>query len=640
MSEVIQVALLGHPNVGKSVVFSKLTRVNAITSNYPGTTVKFQEGRLVTKGKEMVLYDLPGTYGLTGATEEEVVATKLLSEKSPDCVVVIADASRLESGLVLLFQVIELGYRTVFVLNQMDVAKKRFKIDLEDLHSTLKVPIVPTVAITGEGLESLVEVIASDETRETDFKVRYDSHIEEMLVRLSNSVPRHSISYPLRGALLQLLEGNQYFTVQFSPQVKTIAMLERERFREQHGEDIEVHINRDRYGEAGHIITRVVDRIPRPMSRKEKISDLTLRPWPGIPILIGVLLSVFLVVVFVGGFMETVLVSIYSDLTAGFFDWLADEIGGQLGEAVSEALNLTFLSIVAIVIPYIILFYVILASLEDSGYLPRVVILLDSLMRKIGLSGQSAIPMVVGTGCNVPAILSTRVLSSRRERLILATVIILAVPCSAQTVVILGTVGRYNGLLWVAAIFAILLALIIIAAWLMNRAMKEEPIGLMFEVPELAIPRWDNVLKKTFHRTKDFFIIAFPILLVTSLVLELLMTYGLLDQILEPLGFITVGLLGLPEVTIIALLFGILRKEMALQLLVVLFGTANFSLVMTSVQLFVFALVMATYIPCVSAMGVLFREFGTKDSIKITLGSLTIALLLGGAANYLLSAVM
>ena len=125
------------------------------------------------------------------------------------------------------------------------------------------------------------------------------------------------------------------------------------------------------------------------------------------------------------------------DLTAGFFEWLAEVIGGQLGEAISQALYLTFLSVVAIVIPYIILFYLILAALEDSGYLPRVVILLDGLMRKIGLSGQSAIPMVVGTGCNVPAILSTRVLGSRRERLILATVIILAVPCSAQTVVIL-----------------------------------------------------------------------------------------------------------------------------------------------------------------------------------------------------------
>jgi ferrous iron transport protein B len=240
----------------------------------------------------------------------------------------------------------------------------------------------------------------------------------------------------------------------------------------------------------------------------------------------------------------------------------------------------------------------------------------------------------------VPAILSTRVLGSRRERLILATVIILAVPCSAQTVVILGTVGQYNGIIWVAAIYAILLALIIIAAFLMNRAMKEEPIGLMFEVPELAVPRLDNVLRKTYNRTKDFFIIAFPILLVTSLVLELLMAYGLLDQVVEPLGFITEGLLGLPAITAIALLFGILRKEMALQLLVVLFGTSDFALYMTTQQFFVFALVMATYIPCVSALSVLFKEFGSKDAAKITLGSLGISLALGGAANYILSAFM
>ncbi len=640
MSGSIQVALLGHPNVGKSVVFSKLTRVNATSSNYPGTTVEFQEGRLIRNGQELILYDLPGTYGLTGATEDELVATKLLSEKRPDCVLVIADASRLEPGLVLLYQVLELGYRTVLVLNQMDVAKRRFKIDIDRLRSNLKVPVVPTVAITGEGLEGLVDIVASMDIPQSDFKVRYDSHIEEMLVRLSSQVPPYSISYPLRGALLQLMEGNQHFTAQFTPELKAMASREMEEFKEHHGEDIQVHINRDRYGEAGRIISEVVGRIPRPLSRKEKFSDLTLRPWPGIPILIGVLLGVFLAVVFVGGFLETTLVSIYDDLTAGFFDWMAEAIGGQLGEAISQALYLTFLSIIAIVIPYIILFYLILAALEDSGYLPRVVILLDGLMRKIGLSGQSAIPMVVGTGCNVPAILSTRVLGSRRERLILATVIILAVPCSAQTVVILGTVGQYNGIIWVAAIYAILLALIIIAAFLMNRAMKEEPIGLMFAVPELTVPRLDNVLRKTYHRTKDFFVIAFPILLVTSLVLELLMAYGLLDQIVEPLGFITEGLLGLPAITAIALLFGILRKEMALQLLVVLFGTSDFALYMTTQQFFVFALVMATYIPCVSALSVLFKEFGSKDAAKITLGSIGISLALGGAANFILSAFM
>jgi ferrous iron transport protein B len=180
MSGPIQVALLGHPNVGKSVVFSKLTRVNATSSNYAGTTVVYQEGRLIRNGQEMILYDLPGTYGLTGATEDELVATKLLSEKRPDCVLVIADASRLEPGLVLLYQVMELGYRTVLVLNQMDVAKKRFKIDIERLRSTLKVPIIPTVAITGEGLEALVDTVASLDIPLSDFKVRYDSHIEEM----------------------------------------------------------------------------------------------------------------------------------------------------------------------------------------------------------------------------------------------------------------------------------------------------------------------------------------------------------------------------------------------------------------------------------------------------------------------------
>jgi ferrous iron transport protein B len=188
----------------------------------------------------------------------------------------------------------------------------------------------------------------------------------------------------------------------------------------------------------------------------------------------------------------------------------------------------------------------------------------------------------------------------------------------------------------VAAIYAILLALIVISAWMMHRLMKFEPIGLMIEVPDLTVPRLDNVLNKTYHRVKDFFVIAFPILLVSSIVLELLMQYDVLDAMVDPFSPITVGLLGLPAVTIIALIFGVMRKEMSLQLLVVLFGTADFALAMTVDQMFVFSLVMATYVPCVSAFSVMFKEFGLKDSSKVIVGSIFISFMLGGLANFIL----
>jgi ferrous iron transport protein B len=472
--------------------------------------------------------------------------------------------------------------------------------------------------------------------RSSDFQVRYDSHIEEMIVRLSNELPDFATKHPKRGSLLKLLEDNQYFSDQFSDVLRAKAQTEKDHFRAHHGEDIEVHMNRDRYGEAGRIISEVVAPIPRKMSRAEKVSELTLRPWPGLPILALVLLGVFSTVVFVGSALESALVGTYSIISTGFFQSLASFIGGQMGSAIAQGLNLTLMSIVGIVIPYILLFYLVLAVLEDSGYLPRVVVLLDGLMQRMGLSGRAIIPMIVGTGCNVPAILSTRVLGSRRERLILAAVIILAVPCGAQTVVILGTVGAYGGLAYVAVIYAILMALVLLAGWILHRMMKFEPIGLMIEVPDLCVPRLDNVLSKSYHRVKDFFVIAFPILLVTSLILEFLMAYEILNMLVDPFSPLTVGLLGLPAVTIIALIFGVMRKEMSLQLLVVLFGTADFILVMTVDQMFVFALVMATYVPCVSAFSVMNKEFGLKDTLKVSLASVGISFLIGGAANFLL----
>ncbi|QLH75535.1 MAG: ferrous iron transport protein B [Methanomassiliicoccales archaeon] len=639
MTKERTVALLGHPNVGKSVVFSRLTGISAVSSNYPGTTVEYQEGRVVHNGINLTIYDLPGTYGLTGVTEDEKVATRLLAEKNPDCVVVIADASRLEPSLVLAFQVIELGLPTVLLLNQMDIARKRYTIDVKKLESILKIPVVPSVALTGEGLDELVKLIAHDGGKTSDFRVAYDSHIEDIIKGLEDKVTTWPSANSRRGPVLKLLEGNEQFYHLFDESVKIKAEAEKRRFEEHHKEPIEVHMNRDRYGEAGRIISDVVSPIPRKMTRRERASELTMRPWPGIPVLLIVLLSVFLIMVVAGATIETVLVAVYKDATSGLFEDLAALIGGELGRSLANGLNLTLMSIVAIVIPYILLFYFLLAILEDTGYLPRVVILLDGIMQKIGLSGRSVIPMIIGTGCNVPAVLATRVMASRRERLILSTVIILAVPCGAQTVVILGTVGTYGTIYHVAAIYLILLALIIFASLMIHRMMRFEPIGLLIEVPELTMPVLQNVISKTYLRTKDFFFIAFPILLVTSLVLELLLNFELLDALVEPFSPLTTGLLGLPAVMVIALLFGILRKEMSLQLLVILFGTADLASVLTIDQMFVFALVMATYIPCVAAFSVMLKEFGPKDSIKVLLGSIVTSFALGGAANLVLGVI-
>ncbi len=634
----MEIGLIGQPNVGKSVLFSRLTGIGAISSNYPGTTVQFQEGSVVKGGVRLNFHDLPGTYSLAGISEDEVVATRLLAEKKLDCVVAVTDATRLESGLVLAFQIMELGYKVVLALNFMDVARKRSAIDIELLQDTLGIPVVPIVAITGEGVDALVDVLVSGQARSTGFKVPYDRHIELILDEMSGEASSQASGFAIRGALIKLLEGNSFFTEKFSDDLKQRTEHSRRIFKAEHAEEIEVHINRDRFGEAGRIAREVVGSRIAPRSRADRLSDLTLRPITGIPILLGVLTALLLGIVFVGGALESVLIGAYKALLGNFFLDLEGAIGGQIGEAIARGLDLSLQAIISIVIPYIVTFYLMLGVLEDTGYLPRVVILLDGLMHRIGLHGRAIIPMIVGMGCNVPAILATRVLESRRERLILTIITVMAVPCSAQTAVILGTVGTFAGLGYAIAIYVILFLILVMLGRLLHRALKFEPTSLAIEIPDLTLPRAKNVLWKTWTRTKDFFEVAFPLLLIGSLVLELLMSYGLLNRLIDPFAPFTVAFLGLPAVILVALIFGILRKEMSMQLLVVLFGTANLAVVMSPKQLFIFALIMATYMPCLSAFAIMRREFGWKDTLKVTLASISLAFLLGGLINLTLTA--
>jgi ferrous iron transport protein B len=638
--DTLEILLVGNPNVGKSVVFNRLTGVGAISSNYPGTTVEFLKGERIIEGKKCTIVDLPGLYSLTSNAEDQKVASRMLSESDQDLVLVVADATRLEPSLVLIFQLVELGFPVLVALNMMDVARKRGEIDVPALARTLGVPIVPTVAVTGEGMEELAHAICSYEKKETNFRVRYDAHIEAYLEVLARGLENAELKYPPRGAFIKMLEGDGDFTKGIPTEMREKVERLRQEFKAEHDEDLEVHINRDRYGEAGRIISEVARPIPQKRSMRQKISDLTLRPITGIPIMLAVLAAVLLSIIFVGGFLEGLLMDAYADVVGtSIVDW-GQDVGGKLGMALATGLDLSVQAMLALVIPYILLFYIILALLEDSGYLPRVVVLLDSLMHKVGLHGQALIPMLVGMGCNVPAILATRVIESKREKLIISTIIVMAVPCSAQMAIIVGTVGNYAGLIYVMVILLILLSLAILLALLLHRAIKFEPGSLMIEIPDLAVPLAGNVLTKTYMRIKEFFFIAFPLLLAGSLVLEVLSAYGVLGSLVDPLAFFTEGFLGLPAVIIIALIFGILRKEMAFQLLIVLFGTADLASVMTTDQFFVFALIMATFMPCIATLAVMIREHGVKDSLKVTVASISIAFLLGGVANFLLTHVI
>ena len=632
----MEIALAGNPNVGKSMVFSRLTGVGVITANYPGSTVEFSEGRAKFLGLTITVVDLPGTYSLAGNTDEEKVATKLLYDRKLETVIAVMDATRLERGLVFLFELIEAGYNVVVALNMYDILRKsKQEIDVARMERILTIPVIPTVATKGEGIDSLLYTSAQIRGK-SKFKVRYDSHIEEMTAKLELSLRQEDWRYPLRGVAVRLLAGDANVLSNAPQETRDLVARMREDFRHSHGEDIIVHIQRDRFGEAGRIAGEVVGGVKAP-TRGGWLRDLTLKPATGLPILVGVLALMFVVLVFVGGIIEGALVSAYGSTAKTYFQDFGQSLDSDIGRGIVDGISLSIEAMLALVIPYILVFYLMLSVLEDTGYLVRVVSLLDGIMHRLGLHGRAVIPMVVGFGCNVPAILATRAMGSRRERLILSVLITIAVPCSAQTAIIVGSVGKFAGPLWALLIYIILMVILVALGLLLHKTIKFEPTGMCLEIPDLRWPSARLTAVKTGIRLKEFLIIAFPILLAGSVVLEILLATGVLQSLLAPAEPFMLTVLGLPAFTAVALAFGILRKEMALQMLMVLSGTSNLALVLSQHQMFVFALVMAIFMPCLAAFAVMVKEFGIKGTLAVAAGSFSLALVIGAIANFVLS---
>jgi len=633
----LEITLAGNPNVGKSIIFSKLTGVGVVSANYPGTTVEFEEGKARFMNMTITVVDLPGTYSLAGNTDEERVATKLLYERRPETVVAVLDATRLERNLVFLFELIESGYNVVVALNMYDILRKNKQaVDIERLERTLMMPVIPTVATKGEGIDSLLYT-SVQLRRKSKFRVRYDSHIEEMITKLESKLVEKEWTLPLRAVAIRLLAGDENVISRASKETAVLASRLRDEFRQSHGEDIVVHIQRDRFGEAGRIVKEVVGKAATSRRRPSVAADLTLRPSTGLPILIAVLALVFVILVFVGGAIETLLVGAYGDTGKVYFEDLAADSGNKITVGVIEGISLSIEAMLALVVPYILVFYVMLSVLEDTGYLVRVVSLLDGVMHKLGLHGRAVIPMVVGFGCNVPAILATRAMGSKRERLILATLITIAVPCSAQTAIIIGSVGHYVGPWWALLIYIILMGTLVALGLALHKTIKFEPTGLMVEIPDMRWPSAKQTAVKTYIRLKEFLTIAFPLLLAGSIVLEILMAIGTLGDLTDPAEPFMNAVLGLPGFTVVAIIFGILRKEMALQMLIVLAGTSDLAQKLSPDQMFVFALVMAVFMPCLAAFAVMSKEFGIKSTVMVAVASISLAMVMGAVANFFLS---
>ncbi len=619
----MRIVLAGNANVGKSVLMNRLTGVGVIVSNYPGTTVDISRGEMLFGGKKLEIIDLPGTYSLDGGSEDETVAIRTIIEEKPDVIINVIDATNLERNLYLTLQLIELGFPMVIALNQMDrVHERGMEIDSAKLEKLLGIPVIPVTAISGNGVHELINA-AVTKARIPKFRIRYDYHIEQAIKEVAKRF-RKNCPLPRRTIALGLLLGNPVIEELVTKALMSKVLLVRKKIEELHKESVLVHASRDRFGVCGELSSKVVTRAGKE-SIHEILSQLTLSGWTSILIMILIFLSSFYTLISVGGFLEEGFIT--------FFDELNPIIYSLIGaNFLTEGVVVGVEAGISIVIPYITTFYIILGVLEDTGYLPRVATLLDNFMHRIGLHGKAIIPILLGFGCNVPAILSTRILSSRKERLITAYIISLAIPCSAQTSIILGLVGHYLGVLPALAVYSVSLVLLLVAGKILAWYLPGRQFGLVIELPPYRMPDPAAVISKTYFRVKEFFFIALPLIVLGSIVLAGVKELGLLSLVQAPMSLVT-DLLGLPHLTAVPLIYGILRKEMTLETIALLAGTTDFSRVFTPAQMFVFSLVMAVYIPCIATIAALLKEFGLKDTVLITVLTILTAVLIGFVAN-------
>lgn len=622
------IAFIGNPSVGKSVFFSRLTGVGVEVSNYPGTTVALKRGIVKARGKTIEVVDLPGIYSLGTTNEDEKVTKRFLIEDRPDIIVNVLDASRLERNLYLTLQLLELDIPMVIALNQVDLAADLgILVDADGLSELLGLPVVPTVATRGIGLDDVMLVALAEQGKTQEHhRVGYSQLIRQALSSLDYAFP----NVPPSVKTAALLDDAEFVDLCCMPPEANALLSSARRLRKnlemEHGISVPETVARDLYGEAGYIVDSVVSRFEPKKSLREKIDAILTSPNFGIAVLISALLLTFLLVFRVGGFLET---------------WIVDEVFEpyviQPAEAVTSDMppilgNLIVYSLrgveagFAIAIPYIAVFYAILSIFEDSGYLTRAAFLLDNLAHKLGLHGRAVIPLVLGFGCNVPAIMAVHALGTRREKRI-ASVLISLVPCSARTVIILGLVGTFVGFWPAVSIYVLEMFIIVSLGWILGRSLPGQKSGFIMEMTPLRKPELKSTIKKTWMKSREFVYIAFPLLLIGSAFLGVVDALGLLSIFQDFVEPISVGLLGLPSFVVTALVFGILRKEMALQILAVLAGTANFAAILTPVQMYQFAVITTIYIPCVATIAVLKHELGTKDTALIV--SFTTLLTLG-----------
>ena len=619
--------LAGQPNSGKSTIFNAVAGYRSATANFPGSSVTYTISRALIHGREVDVVDLPGVYSLTSSDKVAGEGESYLLGGDYDLIINVVDASRLGRSLELTLQLLELRRPMIVALNMMDEAERRgISIDAAGLQRELGVPVVDTVARRGQGLRELFRTALQHAHVGTPAPARsFDREVEEALGAVSATLQEAGVDpgVPLRFAAAKLIEGDRHFrdkVLGWYPGIEqavagVVAELERA-----HGWSADQIVSGGRHAVAHAIEEQVsVHASPR-LGWREWLDRLLLGSWTGGPLMVAILAALFWIVFGVGQRIEGPLVAIFEGVNASVVGRLEP---GSLLATLTDGVIMGLAGGVAIVLPYLVPFLLGLAILEDTGYLPRLAYILDNLMHRIGLHGKSVLPLILGYGCSVPAIMSTRILESKRDRRITG-VLAAFIPCSARSVVIFGLVAAYLGPLWALSIYLLNLGVVVVLGSILSRRMRGSSPGLILEIPELSVPHARTLVAKTWLTLREFITIAWPLLVVSSVVLGLLEWLHAHDAINALLSPLTVAVLGLPAAVGMTLVFGVLRKELTLVMLVQALGTTHVDSVMTVAQLMTFTLFVVFYVPCVATIAVMVREMGWRDTAWV--GGLTIVI--------------
>jgi len=570
----MKILLMGNPNVGKSVVFNRITGANVIASNYAGTTVEFTKGSMKLGDRRADLIDVPGTYTLEPTSKAEQIAVEMLDEHSDDDVIVnVVEATNLERSLNLTLQLLKRKIPTVVALNFWDEIKhKGISIDEKKLQEILGVPCVPICAVTGEGIKELVEKIKTAKPSNYEYK------------------------------------------------------------------------NEEKWQKIGNIVEKVQNITHRHHTWIERLGDASVRPLTGIPMAAVVMFLAFKVIRFIGeGLINYVSEPVFEKLwmpvvmklsaVMGSGGFLHDLVIGQLidgeidfGQSFGLLTTGLFVPIGA-VLPYVFAFYVVLSFLEDLGFIPRLAVMLDTLMHRLGLHGFAIVPMLLGLGCNVPGALATRVLETRREKFIAATILSIAVPCAALQAMVVGLVGDY-GIGYLAIIYGTLFAVWVTLGLIFNKTVKGTSPEIFLEIPPYRIPYIRALLTKIWMRIKWFLKEAVPFVLLGVLIVNLLYTFGVIQFVGKITAPVVTRVLGLPQEAVGALIVGFLRKDVAVGMLI--------PLGLTIKQLVIASVVLAMYFPCAATFTTLVKELGVVDMLKSAAIMVVSSLVVGGLLNLIL----